>query len=99
MGHVRHSGTAGAGRATCGTAHVRPAIHEANDQGATAAANSKHGAQKAALEAFDRATADSGLDPEYLKLLRRQAGQVSDEGYTSGATARGEATKGVGKDG
>lgn len=73
--------------------------NEADDQAGTAAANSKHGAQKAALEAFDRATADSELDPEYLKLLRRQAGQVSDEGYTSGAQAREEATRGVGKDG
>ncbi|GAA2779584.1 hypothetical protein RMN57_05825 [Kitasatospora sp. CM 4170] len=59
--------------------------NEADDQAKAAVADAKHGAQRSVMETFDRATAGSGIDPAFLEQLRRRAGQVSDDGYTSGA--------------
>ncbi|MFI9328782.1 DUF6571 family protein [Kitasatospora sp. NPDC052868] len=60
--------------------------NEADDEAKEAVSQAKHGAQKAVLETFDRAASGSGLDPAFLEQLRRRAGQVSDDGYTSGAS-------------
>ncbi|WP_406208137.1 hypothetical protein OH807_36235 [Kitasatospora sp. NBC_01560] len=58
--------------------------NEADDEAKEAFAQSNHGAQKAVMETIDRAAAGSGLDPAFVEQLRRRAGQVTDDGYTSG---------------